>query len=266
MKLNYVYIDTYRTPTHIQTHFHNCMELVYYHHTTGYITWKHSTQQASNSLVFMDKETGIYEQLDFSDNTLLIIPPNILHDEKHFSSSKVTAIGFTPEKENSVFFHSRNPILFLDHKKIAYEYICKIEKEYSKRSPFYQEMICLLLNRCLAEIDKTGISSTKDKLLEETKHYIDEHFSHKIKIGELAPQFFYCPDYFSKIFKEKFGLTPKVYIQEKRLEYAKKLIMETELTLNQISELCGFSDYIQFSKFYKKKEGISPSQVRNTKE
>ena len=127
-------------------------------------------------------------------------------------------------------------------------------------------MICLLLNRCLAEIDKTGISSTKDKLLEETKHYIDEHFSHKIKIGELAPQSFYCPDYFSKIFKEKFGLTPKVYIQEKRLEYAKKLIMETELTLNQISELCGFSDYVQFSKFYKKKEGISPSQVRNTKE
>ena len=50
------------------------------------------------------------------------------------------------------------------------------------------------------------------------------------------------------------------------LHYAKKLIMETELTLNQISELCGFSDYIQFSKFYKKKEGISPSQVRNTKE
>lgn len=71
---------------------------------------------------------------------------------------------------------------------------------------------------------------------------------------------------FPKYLKKKFGLTPKVYIQEKRLEYAKKLIMETELTLNQISELCGFSDYIQFSKFYKKKEGISPSQVRNTKE
>ena len=45
----------------------------------------------------------------------------------------------------------------------------------------------------------------------------------------------------------------------------KKLIYETNLSLTRISELCGFNDYAQFNKFYKKKEKVSPSQARDDK-
>jgi AraC-like DNA-binding protein len=108
--------------------------------------------------------------------------------------------------------------------------------------------------------------SAQDDLLDFIKNYIDEHFTQNIKIEDLSAKIFYSPDYFCKLFKEKFGTTPKAYILDKRIHFAKKLIYETQLSLTRISELCGFSDYVQFNKFYKKKENISPSQARARKE
>jgi transcriptional regulator GlxA family with amidase domain len=60
-------------------------------------------------------------------------------------------------------------------------------------------------------------------------------------------------------------MNPKAYMIDKRIQFAKKLICETNLSLTRISELCGFNDYAQFNKFYKKKEKVSPSQARGDK-
>ena len=262
MKLAYVYIDKYHSPVHIKMHFHNCFELVYYHNTNGYTTWKKSTHEATGPLIFTEKEQGSYEQIDFSSNTFIVIPPNTLHDEKHYGSSKVTAIGFSLEEGDKLPNLSilKKPFFMRDKEKHFYDSVRRIEKEYATHSAFFQELICLYLNRLLIELSPNS-SATKDDLLDFIKNYIDEHFTQNIKIEDLAEQIFYSPDYFCKLFKEKFGITPKTYILNKRINFAKKLINETQLSLTKISELCGFSDYVQFNKFYKQKEGLSPSQA-----
>ena len=152
-----------------------------------------------------------------------------------------------------------------DKEKTFYDSVRRIEKEYAAHSAFFQELICLYLNRLLIELSPNS-SATKDDLLDFIKNYIDEHFTQNIKIEDLAEQIFYSPDYFCKLFKEKFGITPKAYILDMRINFAKKLLNETQLSLTKISELCGFSDYVQFNKFYKKKEHISPSDARAKKE
>ena len=131
-------------------------------------------------------------------------------------------------------------------------------------SAFFQNIICLYLNRLLLELTPHTLS-TQDDLLNFIKNYIDEHFTQNLKVEDLAEQIFYSPDYFRTLFKEKFGMNPKAYMIDKRIQFAKKLIYETNLSLTRISELCGFNDYAQFNKFYKKKEKVSPSQARGDK-
>ena len=266
MKLAYVYIDKYNSPTHIQMHLHNCFELVYYHNTNGYTTWKPASHEAKGPLIFTEKEKGAYEQIDFSSNTLIVIPPNTLHDEKHYGASKVTAIGFSLEEGDKLpdLAILKTPFFMRDKEKLFYNSVRRIEKEYAAHSPFFQNIICLYLNRLLLELTPHTLS-TQDDLLNFIKNYIDEHFTQNLKVEDLSEQIFYSPDYFRTLFKEKFGMNPKAYIIDKRIQFAKKLIHETDLSLTRISELCGFNDYAQFNKFYKKKEKVSPSQARGDK-
>lgn len=263
MILNYVFIDEYKGAAHIKMHYHNCFELVYYHNANGYSTWKKTSRTGSDNLVFTEQEPGIYQKLDFEKNTLVVIPKNVMHDEKHFVASNLTAIGFSLHEDDVRLFGDTNisePFVFQDkHKKIQ-NLIMKIEKEYSRHSPFYKEMIQLLISQILTLIFSPQYSTATDEIIDFAISYIDEHFTAEIKLDEIAAQTYYSPDHFRILFKKKVGKTPKAYILDKRLDYAKQLINESNLSLSEISSLCGFTDYIQFNKFFKKKEGIAPSE------
>lgn len=122
MNFHYVFMDEYKSPIHIKMHFHNCYELIYYHNANGYSTWKKTNKSVDDNLVFTELEPGIYKKLDFSSNTLVVIPKNILHDEKHFVESKLMAIGFSPDESDKQLFGKNafdEPFLYHDnHNKI----------------------------------------------------------------------------------------------------------------------------------------------------
>ncbi|MBQ5927259.1 MAG: helix-turn-helix transcriptional regulator, partial [Clostridia bacterium] len=213
--------------------------------------------------VFTEQEPGIYQKLDFAPNTLVIIPKNVMHDEKHFVESKLTAIGFTPDEQDKRYFNEKKvtePVVYQDPNKKIQSLITKIEKEYSRHTPFYKEMIQLLISQILATVFSAATEPSSDEMIDFTVAYIDEHFTMKISIDEIAAQTYYSTDHFRVLFKQKIGKTPKAYILDKRLEYAKELIEQSNLSLSEISGLCGFTDYIQFNKFFKKKEGLLPSE------
>ncbi len=266
MNLHYVFIDEYKNATHIKMHFHNCYELVYYHNANGYSTWKKTNKTIADNLVFTEQEPGIYQKLDFGPNTLVLIPSNVMHDEKHYTASNLTAIGFSVgEADERIFGGVRpsEPIVFHDkHKKIQ-SLITKIEKEYSRHTPFYKEMIQLLIMQIITLVLSPQSSTAPDEIMDFAIAYIDEHFTAEIRIEDIAAQTYYSTDHFRVLFRRKMGKTPKAYILDKRLEYAKQLMNESNLSLSEISSLCGFSDYIQFNKFFKKKEGVSPSEYAN---
>ena len=66
--------------------------------------------------------------------------------------------------------------------------------------------------------------------------------------------------YLRKLFIHHLHTTPKQYILEQRLQKAKGLLTDTSLTVTAISENCGFSSIYHFSREFKKKNGITPSQ------
>jgi transcriptional regulator GlxA family with amidase domain len=63
--------------------------------------------------------------------------------------------------------------------------------------------------------------------------------------------------------KEKLGVSPKQYIDEVRIDKAKRLLKETSLSITQIASSVGFPDVLSFSKFFSSKAKQSPTHYRN---
>ena len=68
--------------------------------------------------------------------------------------------------------------------------------------------------------------------------------------------------YLSKLFKEEKGVTFINFITDKRLEEAQKLLKETNLSIKEITAKIGYNDQNYFSRIFKNKYGITPSEAR----
>lgn len=96
----------------------------------------------------------------------------------------------------------------------------------------------------------------------EIAEYISKNLEKKITVEELATQCFYSPKYFSRIFKEYYGLTITEYIQKKKIEESCRLLKETNLSIAEISHRIGYNDSVRFYRYFKKFYNISPNQYR----
>ncbi len=65
-----------------------------------------------------------------------------------------------------------------------------------------------------------------------------------------------------EIFKKELGLTPKEYLTATRINYAKQLLLNTDLTVGEIAYKCGYENIYYFSNAFKTITNISPSRYR----
>ena len=68
--------------------------------------------------------------------------------------------------------------------------------------------------------------------------------------------------YFRKLFTKHFGISPKQFIIDVRIQKAKQLLAEGSLSISHISEKCGFSNPYHFCRLFKQHTGITPSEYR----
>ena len=126
---------------------------------------------------------------------------------------------------------------------------------------------CLL--RLLKEyIDLSGqgsiaVSGKSSEGLNRVLSYINENLHQHISNCELAEKCHLQLTHFVRFFKEKVGQTPQRYITHKRLEAAKRLLEQTELSITEITESVGFYDSAHFSRSFKQMYNISPLNYRN---
>lgn len=92
--------------------------------------------------------------------------------------------------------------------------------------------------------------------------YIGSHFSEELRVPQMADHFNYSADYFIRIFKKRFQMTPHQYLTSVRLREAKRLLLSTDWPLEQITSVSGFGEITAFYRAFKKSEGISPGHWR----
>lgn len=103
---------------------------------------------------------------------------------------------------------------------------------------------------------------TEERVISSITRYMQEHISEEISLSVLADEFHLNSQYISQLFKNEIGVGFLSYLTNIRIEKAKKLLLSTSLSVTEIAENTGYSDYRVFTKVFKKTEGITPSQFR----
>ncbi len=111
--------------------------------------------------------------------------------------------------------------------------------------------------------DKVSNSSPSDSLaLLPILTFINANYHKKITLDELAKKSGYSKSRFSHIFSEVVGTSPLQYQNNIRLGTARELLSATDRPITDIALCCGFTDPLYFSRLFKRKYGITPSEYR----
>lgn len=107
----------------------------------------------------------------------------------------------------------------------------------------------------------TPISKIPDKFL-KIRSYLDLHFKEPIHLENISQNFYISKYHLAREFKKYFGTTIGNYLLTLRISKAKSLLRFSNLTINDISEQCGFKEKDYFTKVFQKEEHITPTKFR----
>lgn len=139
-------------------------------------------------------------------------------------------------------------------------------EEYEKKQTSWETVLGnLLTNLIIKMLRKTELRIAKsemDGLWHGLSEYIDQNLDSRLTLAALAEKCFYNPSYFSRVFKEKFGVSLTEYITRKRLTHAVELLENSELSVDEIGERTGFADKNSLYHAFARYLGTTPGEYR----
>ena len=141
--------------------------------------------------------------------------------------------------------------------------------EHYRNLPLYDEekvKSVISIATMLAEyiILKDFLRPNFNKTMETALEYISDHLLEEISIKEVAKYANVSPSCIYNYFQKYFGTTPKGYINRLRIKNAKTLLKTTDMSIEVVSQMTGFSTAAYFTRVFKQINGISPLKYRNS--
>ncbi|MBQ8408994.1 MAG: helix-turn-helix transcriptional regulator [Clostridia bacterium] len=108
-------------------------------------------------------------------------------------------------------------------------------------------------------------ATLKDARLIDLEKYIADNPSRVFSVAELAEHLNISSRQLNNIIGNDLSISAKEFIDIRKAKQARRLLLETDFKLQQISEMLGFSDHNNFNRFFKRLEGMSPGRFREAK-
>ena len=132
----------------------------------------------------------------------------------------------------------------------------------------YLEQFLVLMIRDINEHREVSLFSShknlETHLVSEIKGYLRERLTERVRIEDICAAFGYSKTYLSQLFKKQCGVSLMTYYNQKRIDYAKKLISEHSYSFAQISNLLAFDNSQYFARVFKRVTGQTPSEFRDS--
>jgi transcriptional regulator GlxA family with amidase domain len=101
-----------------------------------------------------------------------------------------------------------------------------------------------------------------DAIVAEVQKWVEEHYTQTIDYDQLAQRFRMSRRSLERRFKDSAGVTPLGYLQQLRVETAKRLLEEGGLTFNEITYKVGYEDIPFFRKIFMRLTGLRPKEYQ----
>lgn len=110
---------------------------------------------------------------------------------------------------------------------------------------------------------QTSIDYTNN-IVKATREYLEKHYAEDISLEDMAAQVNISPQYFSKLIKKTTGFNFIDWLSTLRVKKAKELLTNSNLTVKEVCFMVGYKDPNYFSRIFKKRIGITPSEYIKT--
>jgi len=97
-------------------------------------------------------------------------------------------------------------------------------------------------------------------IVKATRIYLESHYANDISLEDMAEQVNISPQYFSKLIKKTTGFNFIDWLSMLRVKKAKELLTNSNLTVKEVCFMVGYKDPNYFSRIFKKRIGITPSE------
>jgi len=146
-----------------------------------------------------------------------------------------------------------------------------LQLEMQSKDELQLEMLQMMLKRILilcTRIYKNqkniqSVDLSKVDLVRDFNYLVEQHFREKHTVSEYAELLNKSPKTIANQFKKVNDKTPLQFIQERRMLEARRILRHTDKPISEIGYEIGFNDVQAFSRFFKKQEGISPTEYRS---
>lgn len=150
-------------------------------------------------------------------------------------------------------------------------YLQEIQEAFKSQKKYRMTAIGALLkllliychHHCILEEENPQQLEAGQSMLKQFKSLVEQHYSTWHSSTQYAQALHITPDHLNKTIKSLLGKTAKAYLQERLTLAAKRLLYFSDLSNKEIGYELGFSEPANFSAFFKRNTGLSPTQFRN---
>jgi AraC family transcriptional activator of pobA len=234
-------------------------------------------------ITFWTKGRGRYfledESLDFSSPTVSFVPSGVVHGfdvEPEESDAIVISIADSalPPIQTLTLLPLDAPVLVNDTPdhplwNRLFEVLVRMEEEYRDGRPGMQQILASLAATALTDIARLAAErpspsrSGRVALSTELRRLVDRHFRDNWPVEAYVETLGSTPHLLAKACREAYGLSIKEFINQRRLLEAKRLLLFTVRSVEDIAFEIGLKDAAYFSRFFRHHVGQPPSQWRD---
>lgn len=227
--------------------------------------------RASHGLVVNDENS--IKNIYFSDGTVVktgafdfhYLPKGSDYTIETVANGTCWAINFELLNELnsepfSMSFRNSEPVIALFKEAAQIFWENKPYKQLAIRKILYDIILIALKEKA-----KNYVPSQKELIIKPAVDMINKKFTdNELSIKQLAEVSKVSEAYFRRIFTDVYSVSPKEYLINKRLDYAKTLLYSGQIEVGQVAIKCGYFEPCHFSREFSKRFGMSPKEYIKT--
>lgn len=205
----------------------------------------------------------------FGEHDLLIMLPNEKIHYKALEPWTISWLGLYGETIDKFIkilgVTPENPIIHISLYNELQSIVEKIFALSNELSFSSKISITALIYEFFSVLVQNSDNIKRNDPIKSALKIIDYNYSSQISVEQIAESLALNTSYFSRIFANQVGISPKQYLLNKRIERAKELLEMEEVSIGEVATSIGYEDQLYFSRIFKKHVGVSPNEYKKSK-